>query len=144
MDFSITKMTVEDIDEVYNLGIGQKEFASANGIFWSKDQLKNWCQSQSDVLLVAKKDDQIIGFSFYATHLPTGKITWENLYVAPAARRMGVAAKLTEEGLKQIKLLDYTYVMLCVNAENQELFASFVEKYGFKRGDKVLWVDKII
>ena len=144
MDFEILKMKVEDINEIHKLGTSQKEFASTNGFFWSKEQLNNWCQSPNDVLLVAKSKNEIIGFSFYAAHIPTGKVTWENLYVIPSARGMGVAASLAEEGLKQVKSLGYTYMMLCVNAANQELFVSFIEKYGFKRGDKVLWVDKIL
>jgi ribosomal protein S18 acetylase RimI-like enzyme len=144
MDFQISKMNIEDIDEIYKLGISQKEFASASGIFWSKKQLEKWCQSPNDVLLVAKTNNEIIGFSFYSAHIPTKKVTWENLYVTPSARGLGVAAKLTEEGLKRVKNLGYTYIMLCVNAEDQELFAKFVERYGFKRGGLVLWVDKII
>ena len=144
MNFQISKMNVADIDEIYRLGTSQKEFASASGIFWSKEQLKKWCQSPSDVLLIAKTSNEIVGFSFYSAHIPTRKVTWENLYVTPSARGLGVAAKLTEEGLKEIKDLGYTYIMLCVNADDQELFAKFVERYGFKRGGTVLWVDKII
>ena len=95
MDFQISKMNIEDIDEIYKLGISQKEFASASGIFWSKKQLEKWCQSPNDVLLVAKTNNEIIGFSFYSAHIPTKKVTWENLYVTPSARGLGVAAKLT-------------------------------------------------
>jgi ribosomal protein S18 acetylase RimI-like enzyme len=132
------------VDVVYNLGVGQREFANESGEFWSKEQLTNWCQSSTDVLLVAEKDGKVVGFSLYAAHLTTGKVTWENLYVEPSARGLGIAGALAEEGLKKIKELGYPYVMLCVNAEDQEAFASFVEKYGFKRGDKVLWMDQVI
>jgi len=137
-------MEVGDVDAVYDLGISQREFASASGEFWSKEQLTAWCQSPKDVLLVAEKGRGIIGFSLYAAHLPTSKVTWENLFVIPSTRGLGVAGALVEEGLKQIKEKGYFYVMLCVNADDQETFASFVEKYGFKRGDKVLWMDQII
>lgn len=144
MDFLIRKMEVKDVEAAYDLGIGQREFASESGEFWSKEQLTNWCQSPTDVLLVAEKNSKVVGFSLYAAHLPTGKVTWENLYVEPSVRGLGIAGALVEEGLKKIKELGYPYVMLCVNADDQEAFASFVEKYGFKRGDKVLWMDQIL
>ena len=144
MDFLIRKMEIGDVGAIYDLGIGQREFASASGEFWSKEQLTAWCQSSKDVLLVAVRGEEVVGFSLCAVHLPTGKVTWENLYVEPSARGLGVAGALVGEGLKQIKKKGYFYVMLCVNADDQEAFASFVEKYGFKRGDKVLWMDQII
>ena len=144
MDFLIRKMELEDIEAVYSLGVSQKEFSSASGTFWSQEQLKNWIRSPKDLLLVAEKDSQIIGFSLYAVHSPTGKVTWENLYISPKYRKLGIASALTKEGLKQIKALGYTYIMLCVNAEDQESFASFLEKFGFKRGSKVLWMDQIL
>lgn len=142
--FLIRKMEPRDGDDVYSLGINQKEFSSENGSFWTKEQLEKWCQSQSDILLVAEKDNIIVGFSLYAAHTPTGKVTCENLYVDQAARGLGIAGALIEEGLKRIKELGYPYVMFCVNAKDRESFASFLEKYGFKKGAEVLWVDKII
>jgi ribosomal protein S18 acetylase RimI-like enzyme len=144
MDFLIRKMISKDIDAVYDLGFSQKEFSSDNGSFWTKEQLKNWVGSSNDLLLVAEKDKQIIGFSLYAVHLPTGKVTWENLYVSPADRKLGVASALAKEGLRQIKALGYTYIMLGVMAEDQESFTLLMEKFGFKRGSKVLWMDQLL
>lgn len=144
MDLVIRKMTSEDIDTVYTLGVSQKEFSTTNGAFWDKDQLKNWVRSPRDLLLVAEKEKQVIGFSLYASHLPTGKVTWENLYVNPSYRRLGIASALTKEGLKQIKALGYTYIMMAVNAEDQESFSSLMEKFGFKRGSNVLWMDQLL
>ena len=144
MDYIIREMVPADVEEVYNLGLGKREFATASASFWMKDQLTPWCESNQDIMLVAEKDGKIVGFSFYAAHIPTGKVTWENLYVDPAFRGSGIAKALVEEGLKKIKEFGYPYVMLCVNATDQEAFASFVEGYGFKRGDKVLWMDQIL
>lgn len=143
-NFLIRKMETGDIEEAYNLGLGKREFATASASFWTKDQLISWCESEQDIMLIAEKDGKIVGFSFYAAHIPTGKVTLENIYVDPAVRGLGIAKALVEEGLKKIKDLSYPYAMLCVNATDQEAFASFVEGYGFKRGDKVLWMDQIL
>lgn len=144
MTFSIRKMSSKDVEEVYNLGIIQKEFSSENGTFWTKEQLSQWCQSSNDVLIVAEQDKKIVGFSLYAVHVPTGKVTWENLYVISSARKTGVASALIKEGHKQIKALGYKYIASCVNADDQRSFALFAEKFGFKKGNKVLWIDQII
>lgn len=141
LDLSIVRMRPPDIDEIYQLGLFQDEFSSSSSSFWTKEQLLAWCQSRNDLLLVAKNNNKIIGFSFYAVHFPTKKVTWENLYVVPEARGSGVAKRLTAEGLKQLKQMGYVYLMLCVNAKNQESFIRFLENYGFKRGNKVWWVD---
>jgi len=143
MEFLIRKMELKDVESTYSLGINQKEFSSSNGSFWSREQLEKWCQSPDDILLVAEKEGQVVGFSFHAAHIPTGKVTWENLYVLPSARGLGIAKALIEEGLKKIKELGYSYISTYINAEDQESFISLIEKYGFKKVGKVLWADKI-
>lgn len=144
MEFFIRKMNIGDTEEVYNLGVSQKEFASESVCFWTREQLNQWCQSPSDVLIVAEQNQKIVGFSLYSAHVPTGKVTWENLYVIPMARKNGVASALAKEGLKQIRDLGYKYIVSYINADDQNSFASFAGKFGFKKGNKVLWIDQAI
>ena len=140
----IRNMTIEDVASVISLGRGQKEFTFEHQSFWLEEQLVSWCQSKDDVCLVAECNGEVIGFSLYAMHVPTKKVTWENMYVIPEMRKSGVGARLTEEGLGQIKEKGCTYVMGCVNAEDKEGFATYLEKFGFKKGHQMLWVDKDI
>ena len=135
-------MKVEDVSPVLALGKGQKEFTFEHQSFWLEEQLINWCQSVNDVCLVAEHDGEIIGFSLYAMHVPTKKVTWENMYVIPEMRKSGIGAKLTTEGLKQIKEKGCTYVMGCVNAEDKDGFATYLEKFGFKKEHQMLWIDR--
>lgn len=144
MQHTIRKMNIEDIDEVYNLGINQSAFKTDSGSFWTSVQLKNWVESDMDVLLVAEQDNKIIGFTFFAGHIPTKKVTWENLYIIPEYRKNGIAKDLTTEGLKQIKSLGYVYVMGCVNADDQGKFVKYVEQFGFKDGGQTTWIDKVL
>ncbi|MES3006105.1 MAG: GNAT family N-acetyltransferase [Patescibacteria group bacterium] len=137
-------MTVEDVAQVIQLGKGQKEFTFEHQSFWLKDQLSAWCQSENDVCLVAEVEGKIVGFSLYAMHVPTKKVTWENLYILPEMRKMGIASKLIEEGLNQVKEKGYAYIMGCVNASDKDGFVTYVEKFGFKKGHEMIWIDKVI
>lgn len=137
-------MRIDDVPPVLSLGKGQQEFTFEHQSFWSEDQLTAWCQSKDDVCIVAECNGVIVGFSLYAMHIPTKKVTWENLYVVPEMRKSGVGSSLIEEGLKQIKEKGYTYVMACLNAVDKDGFATYLEKFGFKRGHKMLWIDREI
>lgn len=144
MTYTIRKMEDKDIDQVYDLGIHQDEFSTENGSFWSKEQLTQWSKSANDVTLVAEHEDKIVGFSLYAQHVPTKKITWENLYVDPSTRGSGIGSALVEKGLKLSKELGCTYMMCCVNANNKEHFSEYLTKFGFKKYGDVIWMDLML
>jgi len=137
-------MEIDDIAAVISLGSGQKEFTFEHQSFWLKEQLVSWCENKEDICLVAEQDGHIVGFSLYAMHVPTKKVTWENIYVIPEARNSGIGTKLIEEGLKQIKIIGGVYVVACLNAVDKDGFATSLEKFGFKKGHNMLWVDKEI
>ena len=144
MPFIIRRLVEEDVNEVYELGLEREEFTTESGSFWSPVQLKAWSESKSDVVLVAEDEGKIIGFSLYAQHIPTGKVTWENLYVLPEYRKSGAGSALIERGMEELGDLRCKYVMCCVNANDQTHFAEYLKKFGFKIYGSVLWVDKVI
>lgn len=144
MNIQIRNMTVNDAAQVLKLGRGQKEFTFEHQSFWLEEQLNAWCQSENDVCLIAEVERKIVGFSLYAMHVPTKKVTWENLYIIPEMRKMGIASKLIEEGLKQVKGKGCGYIMGCVNASDKEDFVAYVEKFGFNKGHEMIWIDKVI
>lgn len=137
-------MKKSDVAAVCALGVGQKEFSTASGSFWTHEQLERWCESQKDVLLVVENDERIVGFSLYATHSPTGKVTWENLYVDPSVRGKDVGKSLIQEAHKLLKEKGYSYVVLQNNSDNQEKFSKYVERFGFKPAGQVLWMDQFL
>lgn len=144
MQHTIRKMKKEDIPKVHSLGISQDAFKTDSGVFWTFEQLENWVESAMDVLLVAECENKIIGFTFFGGHIPTKKVTWENLYIIPEYRKNGVAKDLITEGLKQIKSLGYVYVIGCVNADDQGQFVKYVEKFDFKDGGQTTWIDRVL
>lgn len=140
----VRKLVNKDIEQVISMGSKEKTFATNSGVFWTNSQLKKWMQSKNDVLLVAEVDSKIAGFALFATHLPTMKVTWENLYVEPSFRKSGIAKALLERGLDLLNEKGFSYIMLFANADNKDKFLTFLAKYGFKKGPTVLWIDKLI
>ena len=98
-------MKIEDVELVYALGIGEKRFrvGAESAGFWTKEQLRNWVKSKDDVLLVAEENRQIVGYVLSQYHAPTRKATFENLYVFPKYRNLGIAKMLTLELIHQLK-----------------------------------------
>lgn len=140
-EIKIRKITAQDIDNIVMLGKGQREFTFSNVSFWSSEQLLRWSENGDDICILAEESGKIIGFSLYAVHLPTGKVTWENLYVIPEYRNKGVGAMLINEGLKLIKDKGYSFVIGCVNATDKTTFVNYLEKFGFKKEHEMVWVE---
>lgn len=144
MNINIRKLEETDVEEILVMGLKEKSFSTESGSFWTKKQLIEWLKSEDDLLLVAEVDKKIIGFSLFACHVPTKKVTWENLYVVTEYRKNKVATLLINEGLKRLGLMGYKYIMLCANSENNEVFLKFLERFEFKKGPLVLWIDRHI
>src|SRR5688572_1761407 len=100
----IQPLTRADIPEICRIGQSEPAFAVAEGAaFWTAAQLESWIDTGNDVLLVTKQESKIVGFALSTLHSPTGRATWENLWVDPAVRKSGVGAALTKELLRQLK-----------------------------------------
>lgn len=138
----IQKMTLSDISAVLKLGTGVAAFKVAEqDCFWSRDQLENWIKADEDVLLVAKEDDDVVGFALSTLHKPTGKVTWENLYVLPDFRSKGVGRQLIEELLLKLKQKGASYMCFFVRAENLEE-VSYFQRRDFEKGFDFVWFSK--
>ncbi len=143
MNFIIRRMREEDTDQVYSLGFVAQEFRfNQEASFWTRDRLRSWCKSPEDLLLVAESDNEIAGFSLYACHRPTGKVTWENLYVSEKYRKNGVGQELILKGISMLREMGYSYIVLQNHNDDQERFARYLKKFGFKRGPMVMWMDQ--
>lgn len=138
----IQKMSLNDLAAVLKLGTGVAAFEVAEqDCFWSSTQLENWINADEDVLLVAKDNDVVVGFALSTLHKPTGKVTWENLYVLPNFRGRGVGRQLIDELLLKLKQKGATYMCFLVRAENIDEVAHF-EHRGFEKGHNFVWFQK--
>ncbi len=141
----IRKMRPDDVEQVLRLGQDNPEFSvseSAPG-FWSEKQLLRWSRSREDLMLVAEADGEIVGFSFYACHIPTGKAQWENLWVHPAWRHQGVGTRLAETALSSLRKRRFTILVGFAKAGNAAGLG-FLQRYGLVLGERGIWVDRRI
>lgn len=139
---NVEKMTLRDVEAVHQLGKDQQAFhVSGDDAFWSIAQLKSWVKRDEDVLLIARDQGHIVGFALSTLHGPTGKATWENLYVVPQCRGQGIGASLGDKLIKQLQEKGATYVCFFVRTDNTEEIEYF-QKRGFKRGFDFVWFGK--
>ena len=140
----IEKMTLDDVSAVLRLGAGVEAFQVADhDCFWSQAQLEAWVEADEDVLLVAREGTEVIGFTLSTLHKPTGKVTWENLYVLPNFRCKGVGQRLIKELLFQLKSRSASYLCGYVRTENRAE-VSYFEQQGFDMGYNFTWLSKYL
>lgn len=145
MSISITRATEDDLPIIKEIGDSVREFApSTSGKFWSLPALKKWCENGDDLMLVAKDSEKIVGFALFAGHWPTGKATFENLWVHPDRRRKGIAESLIIQAMATLQDRGYTYCAFVVDVENLDAHKFFANLGGFTFGKKMCWIDRVL
>ena len=144
-EIKIRKMKVNDLDIIIPIGKSTKEFQvdENKGIVWERRQLENWIKSKSDVMLVAEKDNNIVGFVMFAHHVPTGKVTWENAWVHHNYQGQGIGSKMFKEGLNLLKEKGGTYLCSLIK-EDSISSIKMNEKNGFSKGYKFWWYHRSV
>lgn len=136
-------MRKEDIGFVYSICDKEPYFQVSpnfHGV-WSKEQLGTWIASEEDVLLVAEELGEIMGFIMIAHHKPTGKSTIENMWVSEEHRKKGIAQKLFDEGIRELKTKGSNYVCAMADKENSNML-NFLQKNGADKGHLFYWRGK--
>lgn len=138
-------ITATDVDAVHRAGSTSKEFdVSENApAFWDEPTLERWCQSQDDLTLVAEDDVEIIGFTLFACHRATNKITWENLWVHSGRRKEGVARQLIERARATLKERKYSILVALADVGSKEIHRA-LPRLGFKERSLCTWFDHIL
>jgi N-acetylglutamate synthase-like GNAT family acetyltransferase len=140
----IRKAKVKDLDAIHDFGKKEKYFQVSEGVsgFWKKPQLKKWIKSKSDVFLVAE-EEKIVGFAMATLHKPTGKATFENLWVNPKLRKRGIAINLFKGIMQELKKKGAIYVFAMAEINNKSILR-LLKKMKFNKGDKHYWMGKEI
>lgn len=136
-------MTTQDLPFIIDAGSQESNFSTTptSAGFWTTEQLTNSINSQDDVLLVAEADGEIVGFCISLLHRPTGKATFENLWVHPNYRKEGVGQQLIERMIENLK--DNGCVYICgLTKEDNEPMLNLFEKVGFEKGYTFRWISK--
>ncbi len=118
----ISHMTLDDLNEISN--ILESEFDD----FWNYNILKDELNSQNSTYLVAKLDNDIIGFAGFKAVFSSAELM--NIVVRKTFRCNGIATLLMEELLKDLKNKKIATLYLEV-AKNNTTAINLYKKFGF-------------
>lgn len=123
MSIKIMKMSLSDLEEIKD--ILTTEFDD----FWNEETLRSELLSSSSRYIVAKKENQIVGFAGL-------KIVFEqadlmNIVTRKTYRNQGIATLLLKNLISLSESLNVTSITLEVNEDNFNAI-SLYKKFGFK------------
>lgn len=139
----IQRICLEDIYKIFDIVNANKSdfLVDDRNFFWSIEQLKDWVETNEDVLLIAKEDDEVIGFALTSYHKATRKAVLENFFILQNWRNKGVGSQLMEEILIQLKNKNVSYICFLVPVEEVEEL-SYFQRRGFEKGRGFVWFGK--
>lgn len=124
----IEKMTSVNLDDVY---IIETECFSHP---WSRQSLENELNNETSLFLVAKEENEVIGYIGMSIVIDEGYIF--NVAVRESYRNMGVATALINELVTYGKKNNFCFITLEVRESNQPAI-SLYSKFGFiKAGER--------
>lgn len=138
----IRSMQLSDIEVVLAVGPSVVGFDMSTGKrFWSREVLEAWCASESDLMLIAEEDGAMVGFVFFACHIPTGKATLENLWVAPPWRNQGIGKLMIRSAVFDLRQLGCKFIVALTEQANAPTIQTLGVE-GFDTGKTLLWLDR--
>jgi len=139
----IRKAEPSDVDKLYDMGIKENGFVlSTQTRFYTRDYLEKWLQNpQSDILLVAEKDGEIIGFLFCRVFHDSWAML-DNIMVSHSWRRRGIGTALLKECLNKLRMKKVQYIAGIVKEDNESI--NFFLKNEFLKGNKFIWIEKFL
>ena len=141
----IREAKINDIDKIHKLGERVDEFDTTDEVvtFWPKHILSNCIKSESDWLLVAEENSEIIGFIICNNSPVFKKAVIENIFVSPQYRKKGIGKKLLDALLNKIGSTDCEYIVIFAEDDN-DTATDFYVSNGFNRGKNFAWIDKVL
>ena len=119
----IFTMTLEDLEQM------KDTLYSDFDNFWSYNVLKQELENKNTTYIVAKENDEIIGFAGLSTCLD--EATLNNIVVKKSHRNRGIGGELLEALIELCSELRMKTFTLEVDTENEPAIHLY-EKFGFK------------
>jgi len=138
MEYTVRKASKNDIPIIWDMGKNVSGFETADDIvtFWPKSILEN-CTDKNDVLiLVAEKEEKIVGFFIVNINLSLKKAELENMYVLREYRQKGIGKLLLQKSLEELSKINIENV--CAMSDDA---VDFLQKNGFSKGNQFYWMD---
>jgi hypothetical protein len=144
MDFKISNIIKEDLEEIYTLGCGEKDFSADGGknIFWPKETLLSLFESTDDITLKLVVNGEIVGFSFVMIHKATKKAYLENFYILNEYRYLENEFYLEVE--KEIKSTDAQFIAYFYDEQDDCNDKNLFLKNDYFPGNSHIWLHKNI
>lgn len=120
----IEKMTFSDFENIKD--ILQSDFDE----FWNSNILKSELESENSKYIVAKENDEIVGFAGIIITPIDIEIT--NIVTKKRKRKKGIGKLLLDKLIKMAKEINSESISLEVN-ENNQIAIHLYESYGFKK-----------
>ena len=124
MNINIEKMTLSDLDKIKDILI--TDFDD----YWNYSILKEELLSQNSYYIVAKYNNEIVGFAGIKVILDEADIM--NIVVKKSYRNNGIGRSLLENLINLSLSLDCNSITLEVNEENQSAINLYT-KFNFKK-----------
>lgn len=139
METIFKKLMAAHVPDVLALGAAEPGFSvgEAPG-FWNSAQLERWFASDTDICLGAFSGDKLVGFTLAAVHVPTGKVTWENLLVRRDLRGTGIGNGLVAAMVEEVRRRKLPQLCFYVEA-GKDRQHRYHERQGFKLDGLFAW-----
>lgn len=124
MDLQFNKMTINDFYTISD------NLLSDFDDFWNPDTLKQEIESNNSYFLVAKYENEIIGFAGIKIIFDEADLM--NIVVKKSARNQHIGSLLLDNLLKYAKKNNILSIMLEVNEKNTPAILLY-KKYGFEQ-----------
>lgn len=158
-EFKIRKIRGVDFTETYKFARGIKEFrVSSVQSFMEPNEFKAAMKNKAGIFLVAEIEGKIVALVYANTndiekygHLNIKRgakfSSWACLVylgVKKKFRGQGLASRLYNSCVKLLKNKGITNIYSWANIESDKSMVGFLQKKGFQRGHKYIWMDKKI
>jgi len=134
----IRQAEVEDVAAVYRLGEACYDRTDKPYNYWTLREVADHLESAPGLCFVAETDDEVVGFALaapsYEVLEETGHLEW--IAVAPDQRRSGLATRLVDTVVEELKTLGRRDVVADVSSAN-EASRSLFRDAGFEEGISV-------
>lgn len=138
MSTTIRPVDVEDLPAVYRLGTRCYERHDKPYNYWSVREVADHVETSPELCFVAENAGEVVGFALAAPSYEflenTGHLEW--LAVAPEHRRDGLATRLIEAVVEQLRARGCEDVVADVSTANEASRGLF-ERAGFEEGISV-------
>ncbi len=141
--FEIRDMMVEDLSQVFNLGIKELDMSKIYHQFWNLRELVSIFESDKELCIVAESNRNIVGFAlgrkrFSMWNEDSGYFEW--IVVSKDYQRKGLGSALCEEMLRRFNKHGVKRVIADVEGANVSKI--LLEGFSFKKIFSVDWFVK--